>query len=94
MDPAPDSLSQLGVGRYSVLREEFYEPAPEDVGFQSKENRQGRSTEEIPPEVIQQFLTFLREDRETAYAHYQAFLDDNIARELARIVLPLSLYSQ
>src|SRR5207248_1369825 len=31
---------------------------------------------------------------ESAYAHYETFLEANVARELARIVLPLSLYSQ
>src|SRR4051794_15581899 len=81
-------------GRYSIMREEFHEPAPEDVGFQSKDNRQGRASDQVPPEVVQRFLALLKEDRETAYAHYETFLQDNIARELARINLPLSLYSQ
>jgi thymidylate synthase (FAD) len=81
-------------GRYSIMREEFHEPAWEDVGYQSKSNRQGRATEEVPREVVERFLAFLKEDRETAYAHYETFLQDNVARELARIVLPLSLYSQ
>src|SRR5881628_3246444 len=26
-------------GRYSIMREEFHEPNPEDVGFQSKDNK-------------------------------------------------------
>src|SRR4029453_4194642 len=47
-----------------------------------------------PKEVVQRFLDFLKQDRETAYAHYEQYLEDNIARELARIVLPLSLYSE
>jgi thymidylate synthase (FAD) len=81
-------------GRYSIMREEFHEPAWEDVGFQSKDNRQGRAGDAVPPEVVQRFLDFLKEDRETAYAHYETFLQDNVARELARINLPLSLYSQ
>src|SRR5215210_3871117 len=80
--------------RYSIMREEFHEPAWEDVGFQSKDNKQGRSNEAVPPEVVQRFLDFLKADRDTAYAHYQQFLDDNLARELARTVLPLSVYTQ
>jgi thymidylate synthase (FAD) len=80
--------------RYSVMREEFHEPDPDDVGYQSKDNKQGRSNEEIPEEIVQRFLDFLRTDRDSAYAHYESFLQDNVARELARIVLPLSLYSQ
>lgn len=81
-------------GRYSIMREEFHEPAREDVGYQSKDNKQGRSAEEIPAEIVDRFLTYLKSDRDTAYAHYESFLQDNVARELARIVLPLSLYSE
>ncbi len=80
--------------RYSVVREEFHEPQPGDVGFQSKDNKQGRSGEPVPQEVVQQFLRFLEEDRATAYAHYEQFLQSNVARELARMVLPLSVYTQ
>lgn len=80
--------------RYSIMKEEFHEPAWEDVGFQSKDNKQGRSSEEMPQELVQRFLDFLKEDRQTAYAHYEEFLQNNVARELARIVLPLSLYSE
>ncbi|MDQ6695765.1 MAG: FAD-dependent thymidylate synthase [Chloroflexota bacterium] len=80
--------------RYSIVREEFHEPASSDVGFQSKDNKQGRSSEEVPTELIERFLATLKEDRETAYSHYESFLGDNVARELARTVLPLSTYSQ
>ncbi|HST04280.1 MAG TPA: FAD-dependent thymidylate synthase [Chloroflexia bacterium] len=80
--------------RYSIMKEEFHEPAWADVGFQSKDNKQGRSPDEVPQELVQRFLTFLKEDRDTAYAHYEDFLNNNVARELARIVLPLSLYSE
>lgn len=81
-------------GRYSIMREEFYEPQWEDVGFQSKDNKQGRSQEPVPPEVVERFLGFLKQDRDTAYAHYEQFLHDNVAREIARMVLPVSVYTQ
>jgi thymidylate synthase (FAD) len=81
-------------GRYSILREEFHEPALDDIGLQSKTNKQGRSDSAVPVEAIDRFLTLLKMDQHTAYMHYQQFLDDDIARELARLVLPLSLYSQ
>ena len=80
--------------RYSIMREEFHEPDWPEVGFQSKNNKQGRAADEVPTEIVERFLAFLKEDRDTAYTHYQSFLEDNVARELARIVLPLSLYSQ
>jgi thymidylate synthase (FAD) len=80
--------------RYSIVREEFHEPSISDVGFQSKDNRQGRSSDEVPAEIVSRFLDHLKETREIAYAHYEQFLQDNIARELARTVLPLSTYTQ
>src|ERR1041385_8516057 len=69
-------------GRYSIMREEFHEPDWEDVGFQSKDNRQGRASDALPPEIVERFLAFLKEDRDSAYSHYQTFLEDNVAREL------------
>jgi thymidylate synthase (FAD) len=80
--------------RYSIVREEFHEPSVEDVGFQSKDNKQGRSNEPVPQEIVDRFLAYLKENRETAYSQYEQFLQDNVARELARTVLPLSVYTQ
>jgi thymidylate synthase (FAD) len=81
-------------GRYSVIREEFHEPSPGDVGYQSKNNKQGRSDETIDPALVQYFSDFLKHNRQIAYAGYEAFLESNVARELARLVLPVSTYSQ
>ncbi|HEX8231428.1 MAG TPA: FAD-dependent thymidylate synthase [Chloroflexia bacterium] len=80
--------------RYSIVREEFHEPSVEDIGFQSKDNKQGRSPEPVPQEIVDRFLAYLKENRETAYSQYEQFLQDNVARELARTVLPLSVYTQ
>jgi thymidylate synthase (FAD) len=80
--------------RYSIVREEFHEPSQADVGFQSKDNKQGRSQEPVPQEIVDRFLAYLQENRETAYSQYEQFLQDNVARELARTVLPLSVYTQ
>lgn len=80
--------------RYSIVREEFHEPSREDIGFQSKDNKQGRSPEPVPQEIVDRFFAYLKENRETAYSQYEQFLQDNVARELARTVLPLSVYTQ
>ncbi len=80
--------------RYSIVKEEFHEPAWEEVNFQSKDNKQGRSADPVPPEVVERFLAHLKSNRETAYANYEGFLEDNIAREIARMILPLSVYTQ
>lgn len=81
-------------GRYSVMTDEFYVPDETQVSYQSTDNKQGRATEEVPGDVRRKVLEILRQDQSHAYATYQELLNDNIARELARINLPLSLYTQ
>ena len=39
-------------GRYSVMQNEFYLPAQEDVAVQSTDNKQGRSTESVSQEFV------------------------------------------
>ncbi len=81
-------------GRYSVMADEFYVPAPEQIQRQSKDNRQGRDPHEVPAELRQKVLDIIIQGQRAAYADYQSLLADDIARELARINLPLSLYTQ
>jgi len=81
-------------GRYSVMTDEFYVPEPAQVQFQSTDNKQGRSTEEVPAELRQKVIELLKKDQGNVYASYEELLHDNIARELARINLPLSLYTE
>ncbi len=81
-------------GRYSVMKDEFYVPAPEQIKTQSTTNKQGRGDTEVPPELRRKALDILQRDQSAAYAHYEEMLNDGIARELARINLPLSLYTQ
>jgi thymidylate synthase (FAD) len=81
-------------GRYSVMRDEFYVPSPEDIRFQSADNKQGRSENEVPPEIQQKVLDIITQDQKTAYTKYEEMINDDIAKELARINLPLSLYTE
>ena len=81
-------------GRYSVLENEFYLPDKGQVRLQSKINRQGRSDEEVPPELQEEILRILIEGQRRAYQDYEELIEKDIARELARINLPLSLYTQ
>lgn len=81
-------------GRYSVMENEFYLPARKDVHYQSKSNRQGRSDEELPDELTERVLHLLKQSYEQVYSGYSALIDENISREIARINLPLSLYTQ
>lgn len=80
--------------RYSVVPEEFYLPPIEQVRRQSKRNKQGRSQKEVPRELQERALEILKRDQNLVYAGYDELIHDDIARELARINLPLSTYTQ
>lgn len=86
------SLSELSA-RYSELPEEFYIPALEQVCYQDKKNKQGRA-EALPDADAQllraQMITQCRE----AFALYKDMLAAGVARETARMVLPLNTYTQ
>ncbi|MBU1065629.1 FAD-dependent thymidylate synthase [bacterium] len=81
-------------GRYSVMVDEFYNPEKEQVLYQSKSNRQGRDTEEVPEHLKGKVLDILINGQNSAYDDYQKLINEGIARELSRINLPLSLYTQ
>jgi len=81
-------------GRYSVMKNEFYLPAADDISFQSDDNKQGRSTEELPQELKNKVRSLLEAEQQKVYSSYTSLLEDNVARELARINLPLSLYTE
>lgn len=81
-------------GRYSVMQNEFYLPAEQDVALQSTNNKQGRSTEAVSQEFVDGTRTTLSKGQEDAYAAYTKLVDSGLARELARINLPLSLYTE
>ncbi len=78
--------------RYSVVRDRFYKPTIENVRKQSATNRQG-GDETIDPLTAQEFLDYLDQVEKT-YEQYQKFLDKGISRELARIALPVSVYTE
>ena len=92
-------------GRYSILDNEFYIPAPEHLAAQATTNRQGRGTI-LEGAVAQHVLDLLREDAERAYRGYAQLLNEDaagtpidptrlgLARELARMNLSLNFYTQ
>ena len=80
-------------GRYSVMRDEFYLPSPTEVRYQSRRNKQGRG-EEVPEALRERVIRSLQEEARRAYANYEDLLEEGVARELARINLPLSLYTE
>jgi thymidylate synthase (FAD) len=81
-------------GRYSILDREFYLPRAEDLAVQSPNNKQGRG-EALSPEKAAEVLALLKRDAEQSYATYETLLNDHsLARELARMDLPVSFYTQ
>ena len=81
-------------GRYSVMKEEFYSPSEDMISFQSKDNKQGRSTDEVPAELKQKVLDIIKELNDDSYKSYKEMVESGIAKELARICLPLNLYTE
>lgn len=81
-------------GRYSVMNDEFYTPEHAAIHFQSARNKQGRAEKDVPVELRQRVLDILTASQGQMYKEYETMLESDIARELARINLPLSLYTE
>jgi thymidylate synthase (FAD) len=78
--------------RYSVVRDRFYRPDPGNIRQQSVSNRQGGG-EPVDELTAQQFAAHL-DKIETDYAKYEEFMQKGIARETARIILPVNVYTE
>jgi thymidylate synthase (FAD) len=78
--------------RYSVVRDRFYHPSIDNVRKQSATNRQG-GEEPIDSVTAKEFLDYL-DEIERGYAKYEQFLEKGVAREMARIALPASVYTE
>ncbi|MBF0325143.1 MAG: FAD-dependent thymidylate synthase [Alphaproteobacteria bacterium] len=91
--------------RYSIMPDEFYMPDASQLAVQSKDNKQGRG-DTLTPDDSAEVLRILKEEALRNFATYHHLLNadedgqtidegrDGIARELARIGLPLSTYTQ
>lgn len=79
-------------GRYRELRPVFYVPGPERNLVQV--GKPG-AYDFLPgtPEQTELVSTEVRQVATSAFAAYQRMLDAGVAREVARIVLPLDIYS-
>ncbi|MEM1276298.1 MAG: FAD-dependent thymidylate synthase [Pseudomonadota bacterium] len=83
--------------RYSILDREFYIPEPEHLASQSKVNNQGRG-DVLQGAEAARVLEMLKSDAGRSYDHYEQMLStegqDGLARELARMNLPMNIYTQ
>ncbi len=80
-------------GRYSLMPLLFYRPEAEQFALQSASNRQGRGGE-APRELWEEAVRRWDRLREDASGTYAWLVGEELARELARIDLPLSTYTQ
>jgi len=93
--------------RYSIVEDEFYLPKAENLSAQSKINHQGRDESTILNSAEQKrVLEILKNDSLQSYDHYLEMINqdpsgnivddkkEGLARELARMNLPLSCYTQ
>jgi thymidylate synthase (FAD) len=81
--------------RYSIVKDEFYMPAREQLTTQSKDNKQGRSAEPVSNEHVVLLRAAWERDAEEAFDDYTWMVEEvGLSRELARIGLPLSTYTE
>lgn len=76
--------------RYTELPEQFYVPSPELVGTQSTHNKQTRDMGLSNYDAT----LVMKNICEESFGVYKKLLSEGIPRELARIVLPMSTYSE
>ena len=80
--------------RYSLLPLLFYEPGHAHFAYQSSVNNQGREAAPAPAELHSRAVDRWQALRRHAADTYGWLLEEDVARELARIDLPLSTYTQ
>lgn len=78
--------------RYSEMPDRFYVPEEENIGLQSATEHQGRA--EADPGIARTAREVIKESYEFAMLQYRSLLSDGISREVARIVLPVGLYTE
>lgn len=81
--------------RYGKLKPDFYVPTLERMrlGGQAKKNKQG-SGEPLDETVAHDMRTWIDDANADGYERYAKLLDNGCARELARMVLPVNIYTQ
>lgn len=80
-------------GRYSVMPNEFYLPELEQIQTQSTTNKQG-SAGALDDEDAMRVVRNMNGLSHDAFECYETNLGFGVARETARITLPLNIYSE
>ncbi len=80
-------------GRYSEMPEEFYIPREDNVRTQSKINTQG-SEGTVDSEQAQTIIEQFTANCQGSFTLYRELLEKGVVREQARMVIPLSTYTE
>ena len=81
-------------GRYSLMPLLFYTPPADHFALQSPTNNQGRQEEPAADAVYRDAVKRWEDLRADVSTGYGWMIGEDVARELARIDLPLSTYTQ
>jgi thymidylate synthase (FAD) len=81
-------------GRYSEMPDDFYLPELCQIKPQSLFNKQGRAEDCLPPEKAAVIAGIMENTQKQLFSEYTEFLENDVAREIARINLPLSTYTE
>tara|TARA_Y100000996_G_C22515025_1_gene640052 strand:+ start:180 stop:1139 length:960 start_codon:yes stop_codon:yes gene_type:complete len=79
--------------RYSEARDEFYFPDPNNIEFQSSVNKQGRMGE-VDEQLKKKVQAYFKEISDRSFEIYCELNEAGVARELARAILPVNLYTE
>lgn len=80
-------------GRYVELTASSYRPQPGELALQSTANHQGRAGA-LPDEAAARAHALMCASMDESAAAYKALLDEGMSREQARILLPLSTFTE
>lgn len=81
-------------GRYSIMKDDFYLPDLDQIRLQSTMNKQGRADEPMETNKAKEIRNSMKKLQDNLYNEYENLLEKDFARELARINLPLSNYTE
>lgn len=80
-------------GRYSIMPELMYCPKPEDIKDQHPVNKQA-SGEPLTWDRACEAANLIQDSSSLSYSNYERLLSLGVSREMARIILPLNIYTE
>jgi len=80
--------------RYTQMPDLHYLPDPNRIKKQSKKNNQGSSEDGFDKYYVDGVVSFFDEQQKKVYSSYNQFIQDGVAKEIARINTPVSRYSK